>query len=234
MPRVLTVVNIVLAVGLLACIGVTAYFAILVLGEAIRAQKLDQFSGLAIGALIAVVGTCLTALASLYTANRQAEVTTSVEEARAIAAADLAALQEVITARLDKFKADSAADLERLKKSLDFHTTAHRELGGSAAMYFYALRSAAIGTFDEAELERAETLMVETSRHLTYVSDSFEDEWLAFWQVAQAIKREAKTLADPVQRSLSVARGMESKDHGKMDLRDRYASLKEKAKREVS
>ncbi|UIY31470.1 hypothetical protein LZK73_30865 (plasmid) [Neorhizobium galegae] len=197
MPRVLTFINIVLAVGLLACIGVTAYSAILILREAIQAQKLDQFSGVAIGALIAVVGTCLTALASLYTTNRQAEVTAFVEKARVNAQEDLTKLQEVITARLDKLRADSAADLERLKKTLDFQTTAHRELAGAAAMYFYALRSSAIDTFNGDELERAETRMIETSRHLTYVADSFEDDWLAFWQAAQAIKRDAKEHPDP-------------------------------------
>jgi NADPH-dependent glutamate synthase beta subunit-like oxidoreductase len=110
--------NVVLFIGLLAYIAIAVAFAVYFLTHAYLYQVGD-FEKAAIGALIAVVGTGLTAMAAIYTANRQALAAHQVEILRGETSRELADLTAKLTAELEVIKSHSARSLERLKTYLD-------------------------------------------------------------------------------------------------------------------
>lgn len=214
----------VLVTGIILYIGVAVAFAAYLLTLAFF-RGVGEFEKAAIGALIAVIGTGLTALGALYTANRQAAAAREVEILRAR-----------LTGDLDTVKAQSAESLERLKASLDAEKTAHRELYGAATIYFYALRSAALRSWDEAFLKKAESGMFEAARHLIYVSEQMRGDWFRFWQEADTIYRKALAEPDEAKRRQLLGTSItEPIQDGQSlaDLRDLHSRLQETATRAI-
>ena len=83
-----------------------------------------------------------------------------------------------LTADLEAMKAQSNEALERLRAALDLTKTAYRELFGAATTYYYTLRELGSATaWDNEPQKKANTLMVEASRHLLYVSDDMRAMW---------------------------------------------------------
>jgi hypothetical protein len=187
---------------------------------------LGDFEKIAIPALIAIVGTGMTATAGLYAVNRQAVVAKEVELLRANLAGDL-----------DTLKTESADALERLKAFLDVGKTAYKELYGAASTYFYTLRSVAQGSWNDDLLNKAEAGMVEAARHLIYVDDKMRDVWFAFWQEAQHIRRDAAAQKDEEKRSKILKdRILEPVPDGrsKYTLRDRHFHVQEAARQGIA
>jgi hypothetical protein len=153
-----------------------------------------EFEKVTVSAAIAVVGTVLTTMSALYTANRQAGISQRIE-----------LLRFRLTGDLDLMKAQSAEGLERLKASLDITKTAYRELFGAATTYFYTLRELASGPWDAEPHKKANALMVEAARHLLYVSGEMRDKWLAFWTDANFIYTETLKETDTTKRKDAMA-----------------------------
>ena len=199
-------------------------------------RTLTDFDKASAGALIAVIGTGLTALGTFYTSNRQASAAAQLEAYRRQGAREAAEFQAGLTSGLDEVKAHAVESLERLKTSLDAGKVAYRELFGASTIYFYTLRSAALGEWDDSALKKAEALMIETTRHLLYVSVEVRDEWLAFWQEAQRIHRTALGEGDEKKRPGIVRERMleRIKDGSStLDLRERHSRLEQTAKSAV-
>lgn len=217
----------ILFIGIILYLGTAVAFAAYLLYRAFS-QGVGDFEKVAIGALIAVLGTGLTALAALYTANRQAAAAREVEFLRSEMSKDLAQIASKLNADLETLKAQAAQSLERLKAYLDAEKIAHRELCGAAAIYFYALRSAALGSWDDQLLKKAEAGMIEATRHLIYVGDKMRSDWLTFWQEAQHIYRTALAEPDEGNRTQLINTNISEKvqdGSSRLDLRDRYDRL---------
>jgi hypothetical protein len=111
-----------------------------------------NFTTLAVGALVAVVGTGLTGLAAVYSATRQSATAYQVAQYSGDISANLALMKQKADSDLAEMKGDidkaltrlkSASDesLTRLKLALDAGQTANRELFGVATVYFHTLRT---------------------------------------------------------------------------------------------
>jgi hypothetical protein len=204
-----------------------------------------DFDKLAIAALVAVIGTGLTGLAAVYSATRQSATAYQVAEYNAVISTNLAqmktdsdaALTEMkarLDASLAQLKAASDESLTRLKIALDAGQVAYRELFGTAAVYFHALRSIARGKWEADSLKVGETSMISATRHLIHVNKEMRDQWFDFWQRAQDIQRAASTEADAEKRPGVVAELFDQKiqyDAGWRDFRDLYAMLESTARR---
>ncbi|MBC7926616.1 MAG: hypothetical protein H7039_13250 [Bryobacteraceae bacterium] len=221
--------TIILMVGFSAYIAITVGFAAYVLFEKFW-RGVNGTENIVLAALIAVIGTGLTALSAVYGANRQVLAAKEVELLRVKTGTELAEIGAKLTGEIETLKADSAQTLERLKMYLDAEKIAYRELYGAAATYFFALRSTARNTWDDALLSRAETSMVEASRHLIYTTDHARNVWLAFWQEAQFIFRQGVNELDVHRRPAIIETEMNKQvsDGGvRSNFRDRYADLEQ-------
>lgn len=223
-----------LLLGIVAYVVIAVGFAGYLLWQA-YSHALTDFDKAAIGALIAIIGTGLTAAGALYTANRQAAAAHSVELLKLETGKDLAAFNSKLTSGLDTMKAQAAESLERLKVALDTGKVAHRELFGAATTYFYALRSAAQGDWDVEALKKAEALMIETARHVIYVSDKMRNDWFFLWQIAQEISLAARAEPDLAKRAELIGKKMLEKIPGPdLNLRELHHVLEETAKKAVA
>jgi uncharacterized membrane protein YccC len=214
-------------VGLLLYMALAVAFASFLLYQAIF-LGLREFEKAAVGALIAVIGTGLTALGALFAALRQAAVAKEIEDFRKQSATELATLTATLTRDSERMKADSAESLERLKAALNISATAYREIVGAASTYFYALRSAAQGFWNEETLTKAQALMVDAVRYLIHVDQQMQDVWLEFWQEAQYIQREAEGINEEKRRAKSLTELIEEPvedGSSRRNLRDRYHSV---------
>jgi hypothetical protein len=224
-----------LFLGLLVYIGSAVAMAVYLLGRAYSAP-LDDFGKVALAALIAIIGTSLTACASVYAANRQALAAQQVEVLKLQTGAQLAEFNSGLTAQIEDLKAQSAQALERLKMYLDAGKMAYRDLSGAAAVYFYTLRSVALGSWDGTALQRAESGMIDACRHLIYVDEAMRDAWLGFWQEAQYVYREALKEQQEGQRSAVIQKELAKKVRGggeSLTFNDRYQRLEETAREAV-
>jgi hypothetical protein len=209
-------------------------------------ERLSDFNKLAISALIAVVGTGLTRLAAVDSATRQSatafqfqialyngEIAADLALMKQSADAELALMKGNIDAALAQLKGNSDESLARLKVALDAGQNANRELFGTASIYFYAVRSIALGKWDEESLKKSETAMIAATRHLINVDEELRDQWFDFWQRAQQIYRTAAQEADDDARSKLVRNLMGDKvpsGSTRLDLRDLHSQLERTAK----
>ena len=207
--------------GLAAYIVVSVAFAVYFLVNAYL-HPLGDFEKAAVGAVIAVVGTGLTAVSAIYIANRQA-----------LAAQQVQILSAKLTIQLEELKAQSSRSLERLKAFLDADKNAYREISGAAATYFYSLRSVAMDKWDDKLLEVAEVGMVSATRYLIYVDQEMRDIWLRFWQEAQLIHRKARQEPDDKKRPVlildEIMQDVPTPD-GTLNFRDQYKQVEDTAR----
>lgn len=207
-------------------------------------ERLSDFNKLAISALVAVVGTGLTGLAAVYSATRQSATAFQVARYNGEIAANLALMKQsadtqltLMKGRLDtaltELKTTSDESLARLKVALDAGQNANRELFGTASLYFYALRSTALGKWDEESLRSSEAAMIAATRHLINVNEEMRDQWFNFWQRAQHIYRDAAQEADQDKRPALVEKLVDEKvsfGTRRLDLRDLHNQLEKTAK----
>jgi hypothetical protein len=205
---------------------------------------LNDFNKLAIAALVAVVGTGLTGLASVYSATRQSAtayqvaeyngiISTRLADIKASSDASLTEMKAHLDESLTKLKADSDESLARLKVALDAGQIARRELFGTATIYYYALRSIGLGEWDGDSLKAAETSMISATRHLIYVEKKMRNQWFDLWQRAQAIHRTAGAECDAEKRPKLVKDLMGQKvltACGRHDLQELYGLLETTAR----
>lgn len=238
-----------LGAGLLLYVALTAGFSFYLLWMAFTlppVERMSDFIKLAIGALIAVIGTGITAVAAVFSATRQSATAFQVAAYNGEIASNLAAMKESadkklvevkagIDQALANLKATSDESLAKLKVALDASQNANRELFGTASVYFYALRSIAVSDqWDAESLKSSETAMIAATKDLLNVSQDLRNQWFDFWQRAQDIYREASSpqLADD-KRASRVKELMEKEikfGSGKNDLRDLHAELEKTAK----
>jgi hypothetical protein len=199
---------------------------------------MGDFEKVGIGAIIAVLGTGLTAFAAVYGAHRQALVARQVEILKRDTGTELARLSADLTRDIEGMKTESAKSLQRLGVHLNSGVTAYRELFGAAAVYFYALRSAgAAQAWDGAPLAKAQEGMIEATRQLIYVSQEMNDRWLHFWQDAEFIYWTALVEDEAARRSsirTEMARKNPQKDGQANDFRDLFAALEAAAKAAIA
>lgn len=207
-------------------------------------ERLSDFNKLAISALIAVVGTGLTGLAAVYSATRQSatafqvaryngEIAANLALMKTSADSELTLMKGSIDKALAELKGSADESLARLKVVLDASQSANRELFGTASIYFYALRSVALGKWDEESLKTSEAVMVSATRHLLNVDEELRDEWFDFWQRAQHIYRTAAEEPNKAARSKLVAELIAEKlsfGTKRWDLRDLHSRLERTAK----
>lgn len=237
-----------LGIGAILYTAVAAGFAGYLLWKAYKLPlnvAQTDFDKLAVAALVAVIGTGLTGLAAVYSATRQSATAYQVAEYNAVISTNLAqmkadsdtALTEMkarLDASLAQLKATSDEALTRLKIALDAGQVAYRELFGTAAIYFHALRSIARGKWEEQNLKASETSMISATRHLIHVDKTMRDQWFDFWQRAQDIQRTASAEADPEKRPGIVAKLFDERIQsraGRLDFRDLYGLLEDTARR---
>jgi hypothetical protein len=210
---------VVMAAYMIAAVSFTVYLV----QDALFKTPSD-FEKAFIGAVIAVVGTSITALGAIYTTNRQAD-----------AAQQVAILNSQLTADLDVLKAQSQDALERLKVGLDLSKTACRELFGAGTTLFYTMSEMAMGRWwDDDSKKKADLLMIDAARHLLYVDDDMRRVWLGFWTQADFVYREALKTADVEARAkelekLMIARPQTPTGEGE-SLRDWHLELERLAK----
>jgi len=222
--------------------------AVFLLWQAYRAQasgQLDDFNKVAIGALIAVIGTGLTAAAAIYSATRQSATAYQVAQyggaisehlarLKEKADEDLAVMKGKLDASLAGLKAASDESLTRLKVALDAGQTANLELFGTVTIYFYALRSSALGMWDGESLRAAETSMISATRHLIHVDEALRDQWFDFWQRAEYIHRTAASEPEAARRPAVMAKLIGEKaptrSGEKLDLREQHDRLERAAR----
>jgi hypothetical protein len=203
----------------------TIAFAVFLVQDAFRNSP-TEFEKITISAVIVVLGTVVTALGAIYTANRQAG-----------AAHQVAILNARLTADLDTMKAESSEALERLKAGLDLTKAAYRELFGAATTYFYTLHELATGSlWDNEPHKKANALMVEAARHLLYVSKDMRGMWLGFWTEADFIYGEAMKETDSTKRPNVLKAQFEEQfpaDSSRQNLRKWHYDLEQKARAEA-
>jgi hypothetical protein len=210
---------VVVIIYMIAAISFTVYLV----QDAFRNAPSD-FEKAFIGAVIAVVGTSITALGAIYATNRQAD-----------AAQQVAILNSRLTADLDVLKAQSQDALERLKVGLDLSKTACRELYGAATTLFYTMSEMAMGRWwDDDSKKKADMLMIEAARHLLYVDDEMRRVWLGFWTQADFVYREALKTSDLGPRATELEKLMTARPHTQTgegsSLRDWHLELERLAK----
>lgn len=205
------------------------------------APGLDDFAKLAIAALIGVIGTGLTGLVAIYGATRQATTANQIAGFNAEVSRHLAAVNNAATtaltqmkggldASLASVKAASDESLARLKVALDANRIAHRELFGSATVYFHTLRTIAITAWDDDTLKEAQLAMVAAAPHTLDVDATMRDLWFDLWQRGEKISRDAAEFTEASERSKLVAElfDVEVKTRsGKLDFRELHARLEE-------
>lgn len=205
------------------------------------AGGLDDFAKLAIAALIGVIGTGLTGLVAIYAATRQATMANQIAGFNADVSRHLAAVNNAATtaltqmkggldASLASVKAASDESLARLKVALDANRIAHRELFGSATVYFHTLRTIAITAWDDDTLKAAQSAMVAATPHTLDVDATMRDLWFDLWQRGEKISRDAAELTEISERAKLVAElfDVEVKTRsGKLDFRELHARLEE-------
>lgn len=204
----------------------------------------DEFTKLTIAALVAVVGTGLTGLAAVYGATVQSATAYQVAQYNGDISANLARMKETADAKLalmkgtldeslTKLKAASDESLTRLKVALDAGQTANRELFGAATIYFHALRSVALGKWDEDGLKAADTSMISATPQLLHVDQEMRNLWFDFWQRAQQIHRTAGKEPNPEKRPALVSDLILQKvttASGQVDLRELHGHLEDRAR----
>lgn len=247
-----------IGLGLIVYVLVTAGFAAYLLWMAYTlppVERMSDFVKLAIGALIAIIGTGITAVAAVYSATKQSATAFQVAAYNGEIAANLAAMKETADTRLfemkdsaDKklvevksgidqalanLKANSDESLAKLKVALDASQNANRELFGTVSVYYYALRSIAVsGQWDADSLKSCETAMIATAKLLLYVRQDIREMWYDFWQRAQEICREASQQADD-KRAPLLRKLMEQETDfrsGKSDLPGLQIKMEKTAK----
>lgn len=207
-------------------------------------DRLSDFNKLAIGALIAVVGTGLTGLAAVYSATRQSATAFQVAEYNGLISANLAAIKQSADAELTQIKGamdkaiaelktNSDEALARLKVALDAGQIANKELLGTASTYFYALRSFAIGLLNEDLLKTSEASMVTAARHVINVDEPLRDQWFDFWQRAQNVYLAATNEPNVNARPDLVRKLIEEKINfgsERLNLRDLHSRVEKMAR----
>ena len=236
MAWLLGVVSVLVIIGAASCAGYLLWKAY----TAPIGTTPSDFSKLAIGALVAFIGTALTGLVSSYSATRQSAtayqvaqyngaVSTNLAKMKADSDEALAGMKAKIDKSLAEFKATSDESLARLKVALDAGQIGYRELYGTATVYFYSLRSAAQFKWEDANIGPAETAMISAARHTINVSDDMRNQWFMFWQRAQEIYRAATAETDESKRPALVARLILEKD-GRINFRDLHEQLEATAR----
>jgi hypothetical protein len=215
----------------------------------------DEFTKLAVAALIAVVGTGLTGLAAVDGATVQSATAYQVAQYNGDISAKLAEMKETADANLadmkktadteltlmkgkldeslTKLKAASDESLTRLKVALDAGQNANRELFGTATRYFHALRSVGLGKWDEVGLKAADTSMISATPQLLHVDEEMRNLWFDFWQRSQQIHRTADKEPDMEKRPALVSDLILQKvttASGRMDLRELHDRLEGRAR----
>jgi hypothetical protein len=240
MLGVLTALFLTLAVACAAYLLVHAYFRS-------PNSPYSDFEKVAVAALIAVVGTGLTASVALYSATRQSDTAFKVELLRSETSEHLTKYNEKISKdladmkassdksltemkatsdqKLTEMKTNSDEALTRLKAALDTGQIAYRELFGTASIYFHGLRSIAFGKWDEERLNTSETAMVSATRHLIYVKEDMRDAWFDFWQRGQDICRDARKEPDEASRPNLVKGLIEERETNRRNFRDLHDRL---------
>lgn len=208
------------------------------------AGGLDDFTKLAIAALIGVIGTGLTGLASVYAATRQSSTASQIAEFNAamsrhltdLSAAANIALTEMkgeIDKSLTQVKSASDESLARLKVALDASQIAYRQLFGSATVYFHTLRTIALTEWDDESLRTAQSAMVAATPHSLHVDAKMRDLWFDLWQRGQDISRAAADHAEISERPDVVRRLFDEKvktRSGKLDFRELHLRMEEAAR----
>jgi hypothetical protein len=269
------VTAIVLGIGTVLYIIISAACAFYLLAQAFIQTKtsgtpIGAFETLAISALVAVIGTGLTAMAAVYSGTRQSATAYQVELLRSKTSEDLAnfnaqlsrdlaemkANSDEALARfkvssdegiavfksssdeaLSRLKANSDEALTRLKLSLDVKQVAYRELFGTSTVYFYTLRSVALGEWNEEGIKAAEALMVSAMQHIIYVDNDMRIKWFDFWQRAQQIYRNTSVEPDVTKRPGMVRTLIEQKvkfGRNEFDLRELHSRLEDVGKSAIA
>ncbi|MGJ0508204.1 MAG: hypothetical protein ACR652_14015 [Methylocystis sp.] len=204
----------------------------------------DDFAKLAIAALIGVIGTGLTGLASVYGATRQAGTASQVAEFNAAISRHLAefnvaantALAEMkgeIDKSLAQVKSSSDESLARLKIALDASQIAYRQLFGSATVYFHTLRTIALTEWDDESLKTAQSAMVAATPHCLHVDAKMRDLWFDLWQRGQDISRAATDHAEISERPDVVRQLFDEyvkTRSGKLNFRELHLRMEEAAR----
>lgn len=203
---------------------------------------IDDFNRYAIAALVAVVGTGLTGIASVYSATRQSATASQVAEYNGYVAQVLAVMKHEtdqslkdmdlkIGKTLTAMKEESDKTLATLKVGLDLGHVAYRELFGAATIYFHALRSFALGSkWDEAALKSAEDGMIAATPRIIHVSKEMRDEWFNFWQNAQAVRQDKAHWEGRWKKVTPQMIGKAISDHS---LRDTHSNLEKIASKRM-
>jgi hypothetical protein len=208
------------------------------------AGSLDDFDKLAIAALIGVIGTGLTGLASIYGATRQSDTANQVAEFNAVISRNLADLNVAanmavtemkgeLEKSLAQVKAASDESLARLKLALDASQIAYRQLFGSATVYFHTLRTIALTGWDEESLKVAQSAMVAATPHLLHVDARTRDLWFDLWQRGQDIARAAADHSEVSERADLMRRLFDEKlktRSGKLDIRELHLMIEQSAR----
>jgi len=145
----------------------------------------------------------------------------------------LALMQAQLDKSLAKLTAASDESLARLKVALDAGQSANRELFGTATIYFYALRSIALGKWDEDSLKAAEMSMISATRQLIHLEEEMRNEWFDFWQRAQEIHRTASKEPDVEARPKLVSTLVGERiqtSSGRLDFRELHSRLERAAR----
>jgi hypothetical protein len=94
--------------------------------------------------------------------------------------------------------------------------------------FFYALRSVALGKWDDDALKTAETSMIAATGQLIHVDGEMRDQWFDFWQRAQEIRRVAAEEPDVEKRpgliKMLIDKKVQTKS-GPCDLRELHNRL---------
>jgi hypothetical protein len=204
----------------------------------------DEFTKLAIAALVAVVGTGLTGLAAVYGATVQSatayqvaqyngDISANLADMKNTADTELTLMKGKLDESLTKLKAASDESLTRLKVALDAGQNANRELFGTATRYFHALRSVGLGKWDEDGLKAADTSMISATPQLLHVDQEMRNLWFDFWQRSQQIHRTADKETDMERRPVLVSDLILQKvatASGRLDLRELHDRLEGRAR----
>lgn len=243
-PKRIGTISVLLGVGAFLFVVLAISCAGFLLYQARQIGATAGFDAFAIGALVALMGTGLTGLTSIYSATLQANTTARLGEYTAEVAKqtttikdttdrNLADLKANVDRSLAEFKKNADEALTRLKISLDASQVAHRELFGCATVYFHALRAGAKGVWDSESLKNAQAAMVVVSRQLLHVEQEMRDQWFEFWQRAEDIFIEAMKEPDPERRAdiahKAILKPLEGPDDVKLNFRQLHDRLEKTA-----
>ncbi len=209
---------------------------------------LDEFTKLAIAALIGVIGTGFTGLAAIYGALRQSSAASNVAEFNSEVTHHLANLNTAANIALTEMKGDldkslaqirsaSEESLTRLKIALDATQIANRQLYGTATIYFHTLRTIALSGWDEESLKTAQSGMVAATPHSLHVDDRLRDLWYDIWQRGEVIARAAADHPAITDRPAIIRRMFDEKvatRAGKIHFRRLHFKLEQTARDAIS